>query len=183
MPRNHPAMDLMELIRATKGDRSYADLERAGGGSPSAKRWQQLATKPQANFPDPPTIRAMARALGVSESSVIVAAGRSLGLTLDAPEGPLVDLLPPGAKKLTHHQVSAVLAVIRAMLEPADAPAKTRGDEVPLPPIHDVPTETPGLRMISAAYSMNADIARELEVIAKRAIAEERGNNPQQAQG
>lgn len=111
-------MDLKELIRRTRGDRSYATLEADSGGSPGAQRWQQIATMQQRNFPDPATIRTMARVLGVPETTVVLAAARSAGLDIHQPGGPLAELLPPASHTLTERQLAAILAVIRAMLDP-----------------------------------------------------------------
>lgn len=119
-------MDLAELVRATKGDRSYADLAHATGGVPGAKRWQQIATKPLKNFPDPPTIRAIAKALRVSETKVVMAAAASLGLSTSEGQSRLVELLPPAAGGLTDKQITAVLAIIDALVEPADSGTVTR---------------------------------------------------------
>lgn len=114
-------MNLAALIRATKGDRSYEDLARLSKGQPGAKRWQQLATQPQKNFPDPPTIRGMARALGVEEVRVIIASAATLGLEVTtAQESHLVSLLPPGLGRLTNVQVTAIRSVVLAMLNPGE---------------------------------------------------------------
>lgn len=116
----------MELIRRTRGDRSYATLEADSGGSPGRQRWQQIATSPQQNFPDPTTIRTMARVLGVPETTVVLAAARSAGLDVSQPGGPLAELLPPGSTRLTERQMAAVLTVIRAMIEPDETAAALR---------------------------------------------------------
>lgn len=116
-----PGMNLSELIRATKGDRSYDKLEEAAGGKPTAARWQQLATAAQRNFPDPPTIQGMAKALGVAEKVVVLAAARTLGLDATERESQLVALLPPGADHLSLAQIDAVRHVIRVMAEPVSA--------------------------------------------------------------
>ena len=149
MPPTLPGMTLQELIAACKGDRSYDALETAAGGSPTSKRWQQMATKADKNFPDPPTIRGIARALSVTETVVVLAAARSLGLTVSlADASRLAELLPPSAARLTPMQVAAVRQVVKAMVEPmdiaaedADADAALDG-ELPAPtPLRPVPQE------------------------------------------
>jgi hypothetical protein len=116
-------MNLRELIRATKGDRSYDDLAREAGGSPSRQRWQQFASeKPMKNFPDPTTIRSMARTLRVGEPRVIMAAAATLGFATNAEQGRFAALVPPDAEQLTDKQIAAVLAVVDAMLQPALTP-------------------------------------------------------------
>lgn len=149
MPPTLPGMNLQELVAACKGDRSYDDLETAGGGSPTSKRWQQIATKVDKNFPDPPTIRAMARALSVTETTVVLAAARSLGLTVPlADASRLAELLPPSAARLTAMQVAAVRQVVRAMVEPldiaaedADADAALEGERPARTPLRRVPQD------------------------------------------
>jgi hypothetical protein len=125
-------MDLAQLIDATKGDRSYETLARAAGGAPGAKRWHQLATKPIKNFPDPPTVRAVSKALGVTEAVVVLAAARSLGLDASGSDSLLATLLPSRAGQLTPKQVAAVRQVVMAMVEPHEekAPAGDRVTEL-----------------------------------------------------
>ena len=79
-------MKLSELLNERKGDRSYEALERDCGGVPKAARLQQIATKPPKTFPDPDSIRGLARGLRVPERVVLAAAAESLGLrdVLDA---------------------------------------------------------------------------------------------------
>ena len=148
-----PGVNLQELIAECKGDRSYADLERDGGGAPSSKRWWQIATKADPNFPDPATIRAIARALSVTETTVVLAAARSAGLTIPlADASRLAELLPPAASRLSRMQVAAVRQVVKAMVEPTDIAAadadadaaldnEQKGTAAPVTPIRPVPQE------------------------------------------
>jgi hypothetical protein len=108
-------MDLAELIRSTKGDRSYDDLARDAGGTPGRQRWQQLATSPIRNFPDPPTIRSIAGALGVTQRTVVLAAAESLGLDTGTPGGLVEQLLPPGLDDLPEDEQRALLGVARVL--------------------------------------------------------------------
>lgn len=127
MADNLSGMDLAELIRRTKGDRSYEQLADAAPESPARQRWQQMGSASSARaLPAPRTVRAMASVLGVSERVVVLAAARSAGLDVDSEAGSLGTLLPPSAKQLSETQVAAVLAVIRAMLEPHHAPPMTK---------------------------------------------------------
>ena len=142
-------MNLQELIAACKDGRSYDDLEKASGGSPTSARWQQIATKVDPKFPDPKTIRAMARALSVTETTVVLAAARSLGLTIPlADASRLAELLPPSAARLTKMQIAAVRQVVRAMVEPidvavedADADAVLDAEQAAPTPLRPVPHE------------------------------------------
>lgn len=122
-------MNLADLIRTAKGDRSYDQLARDSGGKPSAARLQQIATIPLKNFPDPPTIRSLARGLRVTESAVVLAAAESLGLDVRVSGSRLTALLPAGVEDLTDDQVTAVLGVIQTMLRATStdtAPAEIR---------------------------------------------------------
>lgn len=73
---------LAQLILDRKGGRSFERLSEDCGGTPAGRRLQQLASesRPMKNFPDPDTIAAMARGLGVSTTEVVLASARSLGV-------------------------------------------------------------------------------------------------------
>lgn len=123
-------MNLAELIRSTKGDRTYAQLAQATTNSPSRQRWQQMATQAPKSFLDPETIRAMATVLGVTQRAVLLAVAESLDLEIDRGTTRLENLLPSTLDRLTPDEEAAVLAVLRALLkhhEPAtDDLAKRR---------------------------------------------------------
>ncbi|MCD2121207.1 hypothetical protein [Rhodococcus rhodochrous] len=72
--------NLAALIADRKGTRSYEKISQDCGGLPTAKRVHQLATQPQKNFPDPDTIRGLARGLGVPVTEVVMAAARTVNL-------------------------------------------------------------------------------------------------------
>lgn len=110
-------MNLSELIRTHKGRRSYADIEKDCGGYPSAKRIQQLATQPLKNFPDPPTIQALARGLRVPEVTLVLAVAETLGLDVHRGQARLLDLLPPDIETLTDDQVRILTDTARSFLE------------------------------------------------------------------
>jgi hypothetical protein len=109
-------VNLHELIASTKGDRSYADLAVLAKQDPGAKRWQQLATQPINNFPDPPTIWGMSRALGIPPLTVIHAAAESLGFEVRQDQSRLATLLPPAADQLGDTQIAAVRQMVLALL-------------------------------------------------------------------
>lgn len=74
-------MNLAQLIATYRGDRSNLELAALCGNRPSPQRWGDLANgKPLKNFPDPPTVKAIAQVLGVNERMVILACAESLGL-------------------------------------------------------------------------------------------------------
>lgn len=114
-------MKLDELIRTTKGGRSYVALARDTNGKLGAARWQQIATRPLRTFPDPGTIAAIAAALRVPQRTVVLAAATSLGLQVDS-QSSLVDLIPERAQDLPPHCVAAVLNVVDAMIIMQAAP-------------------------------------------------------------
>ena len=115
-------MNLNELIAATKGDRSYADLAALAKQDPGSKRWQQLATQSIKNFPDPPTIWGMSRALGVPPLTVIHAAAESLGFEVRRDQSRLATLLPTAADRLGDAQIAAVRQMVLALIGNVDEP-------------------------------------------------------------
>lgn len=110
-------MNLAQLIAAHKGQRSYADLERDCGGTPKAARWQQLATAPPKNFPDPPTIEALARGLKVPAVTVVLSSAESLGIDTRRAAPEFLDYLPEGIETLTEQQVQIVSETVRSFVE------------------------------------------------------------------
>lgn len=131
-------MNLGELIRRNKDDRSYDQLAHDCGGAPTSQRIQQLATaKRIANFPDPSSLRGLARGLHVTEPAVVLAAAESVGLDAASALPSLVQVLPAGSEKLSDQEIVAVVAVIRAFVaakrneQQADleeVPARTKED-------------------------------------------------------
>lgn len=103
---------LADLIAAYRGTRQYRDLAREAGGSPSAPRWHDYATKNKT--PEPDKVPAVAKALGVPVTEVWTAIGVTEGLDLTAavPTSPLVAGLPPGHEKLTPAQVRLVVGIV-----------------------------------------------------------------------
>lgn len=73
------------MVERFKDGRSYAALADASGGAISRQRWQQLAQNDVKVFPEPDTIRVMARVLHVNEAAVVAASAETLGLA-GAPE-------------------------------------------------------------------------------------------------
>lgn len=108
-------MDLAQLIRTRKGQRTFRDLERDCDHVIGHARWQQLATRRPRDFPSPRTITAIAAALSVSEEAVLLSAGESLGLKTRR-RSRLLDLIPDRAADLPDHAVNAILVVIATMI-------------------------------------------------------------------
>jgi len=109
-------LTLGQLIDARRGNRSYEALARDCGGTPGAKRLQQLAKKPVRNFPDPDSIRALALGLGASVTTVVMACARSLGLTVNTGDDP-TSLVIGQAAQLPAAARDAIIAVAREMLK------------------------------------------------------------------
>ncbi|WP_032402444.1 hypothetical protein [Rhodococcoides fascians] len=107
---------LGELIADRKGTRSYERLSTACGGTPTAKRLHQLATKPQRNFPDPPTIKGLAQGLGVSVTDVVMAAARMVGLSVGVGNDPH-SLTLPNAGELPASAREAIESVTREFVK------------------------------------------------------------------
>lgn len=118
-------MDLGRLIDTHRGARSYGELARDCGGSPSSKRLQQLVTQPIKNFPDPDTIRALGRGLRLSHEAIVVAAAESLGLDTSRGEPRVVELMPARARDLTEEQAGAIAHLVHTIVETTTE----RGDE------------------------------------------------------
>lgn len=126
-------MNLSELIETHKGRRSYPDLERDCGGKPSSKRLQQLVKDSISNFPDPPTIAALARGLRVPQRVVIMAAAESLGLDVHDTAPRVMQLMPSTASDLSEAQAAAVAHLVDVIVNDpqrtAGAPQETPEDK------------------------------------------------------
>ncbi|WP_328439209.1 hypothetical protein [Nocardia puris] len=184
--------NLADLIQARRAERgwSYRTLSARADHVVSAQRWQQLGTDVRIKeFPEPATIRAMADALEVDVTSVVLATAASIGLPVTRRQSELAAMLPGNADDLTAEQRDAVLAVIRAMAPPAlhdagkvssalQSPAGGRGDtrrrrkrNVPQPrhPVkHPEPTADDGSKPVYepaeelAAWRMSLE---EMEIV------------------
>lgn len=95
-------MDLGRLIEEGRGDRSFKQLSDALGGRIPAGTIHRLATTEHKNAADPPTINALADALGVPVRTVWLAQGESLGLPVwrDDTEQ-VLGMLPAGIQHIT----------------------------------------------------------------------------------
>lgn len=117
-------MNLSELIETHKGRRSYPELARECGGVPSSKRLQQLVREPIKNFPDPPTVAALARGLRVPQREVILSAAESLGLEVHDTAPRLMQLMPVGAQDLSEEQAAAIAHLVDVIVgDPRRTPA------------------------------------------------------------
>jgi hypothetical protein len=70
------------------------------------------------NFPDPDTIRALSKGLGVTETTVVMASATSLGLDVHSPSG-WAALLPAGIDTVPSHMRDAILSVVHSAVHMA----------------------------------------------------------------
>lgn len=117
---------LEALILNHKGDRSFDDLSRACGGSPTGKRLHQMVTRPMKNFPDPETIKNLARGLNVPATDVVLATARSLGIRVAPTDDSALVLQEAGTLPRDRQQL--LVDVARAFIEGQEA--LTRHDPV-----------------------------------------------------
>lgn len=132
---------LEELISTRKAERgwSYAALADRANGALSAQRWQQLGTGVRIKeFPEPATLRAMAEALDMNISAVVLSAARSTGLDVKNDMPILAQQLPAAANLLEPDVRNAIVALVRAMtkglnddeVEDAEPGTQARGEEL-----------------------------------------------------
>lgn len=110
---------LPELIQRHRGGRSFREMrEQAAkfGHASTQTSWQQWARKDwdRKDIPSTETIRAFAAGLGVTETEVLLAAARTVGLDV-GPDND-TDLVIPGAATLSaaNKNVLASLAAVLA---------------------------------------------------------------------
>ena len=101
------------LIASRRGDRNNAELSRDCGGIPTQSRLQQLANNPIKVFPDPDTIRGLARGLNVTIEQVISACASDLNLPMGAPDDSALVL--GGARYLPETSQQILVSLSREM--------------------------------------------------------------------
>lgn len=117
-----PVVTLQDLIRARIDERgwTYADLARRSGDQLSRGRWQQISTGNRLRaFPEPASLEAIAAALEVDVTTVLLATARSVGLDARMSGPELAHLLPAGTDLISDQMRDAILTLIRAAV--ADA--------------------------------------------------------------
>lgn len=115
MLETFPAQGIQNLVLNRKGDRSYERLARDTGGALSSKRLQQLATTPMRNFPDPGTIKGLAKGLHTTNKEVLIACAESMGIEVAGEESTSLEL--PGARTLPASSQELLLAMSEEMQE------------------------------------------------------------------
>lgn len=127
-----PVVTLHDLIRARIEERgwNYADLARRSGNRLTRSRWQQIGTGVRLrSFPEPASIEAMAAALEVDVTTVLLATAQSIGLDARRGGPTLAHLLPAGTDRLSDQMRDAILTLIRAAV--ADTLKGDEGDDDP----------------------------------------------------
>ncbi len=128
-------LNLQQLVRARMDERGwgYADLARRSGDRLTRGRWQQIGTGVRlTKFPDPLSLQAMADALEVDVTTVILAAARTLGLDAHRRASDFAQLLPNGTDRLSQPMQDALLTIIRAAVLESLAAAEP-SSESPVP--------------------------------------------------
>lgn len=134
-------LTLQELIQARRDERgwSYADLEVRADHKITRGRWQQLATHVRMKaFPERDNIPIIAAVLEVDETTVVLAAAKSLGLDVRWRGPDLAQLMPAGTDQLSEAVRDAILAVIRATV--SEAIARRVDDEASRPTVPSGPS-------------------------------------------
>lgn len=104
---------LRGLIKNLRGDRNNLELSRDCGGIPTQSRLQQISTAPIKLFPDPDTIRGLARGLNVTVGEVIGACARDLGLNMGGPDESALVLA--GARDLPESSQTLLISMSREL--------------------------------------------------------------------
>jgi len=108
-------LSLAGLIQARRNGRPYEQLAEESGNNPKTSAWQQWGKgSPRTLLPEPDSIKGMALALGVSQSDVLMAAARSVGLAV-APDD-LSELRIAGAGLLPQYAQESLLTTARTMM-------------------------------------------------------------------
>lgn len=127
---------LPELIAARLGERGWStrDLQARTDHVVKHQSWSKYAKGQMDGFPRPATLMAMAKALEVDVTTVVLAVSRTLNLPVYRHGPALAHLLPAGTDLLSDTVRNGLLAIIRACVEDAVAQRHGRDDEGPAPP-------------------------------------------------
>lgn len=125
-------LTLQELIQARRDERgwSYGDLANRTEHKITRGRWQQLGTHVRMKaFPERESIPAIADALEVDQTTIVLAVAKSLDLDVRWRGPNLAQLMPAGTDQLSEPVRDAILAVIRATV--TEAIMRQSDDESP----------------------------------------------------
>jgi hypothetical protein len=119
-----PGLTFEQLVAERRNNRTLKELQADSGDVVRWNSWQQWTNpapgRRRTQFPEVGTIKAMAVALGVTEGEVLMALGRTLGLSIDAEQ----DLVLPGAGALPPLAKSTLASLATVMGVQAAAEAK-----------------------------------------------------------
>ncbi|KQN99657.1 hypothetical protein ASF21_12680 [Arthrobacter sp. Leaf234] len=121
---------LQRLILDAKGEKSYARLSRDCGGNPSTNRLQALATGAVRAFPDADTIKGISRGLNVSVTRIVLAAARSLELSVN--DSDPTELVLQGAGSLPAESRELLVSMSRQLQQAYATPWGETRDDVEL---------------------------------------------------
>lgn len=105
---------LRALIASRRGDRNNLELSRDCGGIPTQSRLQQMTAKPIKVFPDPDTLRGLARGLNVTVEQVVSACAADLDLPMGTPDESA--LIIGGGRALPESSQQILISLSREML-------------------------------------------------------------------
>ncbi|WP_285240103.1 hypothetical protein [Pseudarthrobacter sp. MEB009] len=106
------------LLDANRGDRNNIELSRDCGGVPTHSRIQQIGNRPMRVFPDPPTLKGLARGLNVTVEQIIAACAADLDLPMGAPDSSALVL--GGARSLPESSQQLLVSLSREMMRLSD---------------------------------------------------------------
>lgn len=123
-PRHgHVVPNLTDLIKERRDDRgwSYRELEARSDGVVKHQRWAQLTLGVRMKeIPTPETLRAIAVALEVDVTTVVLAAAASVGLPVRQQSSELAKRLPSEADRISPRMRDAILGVVRAAVQDSE---------------------------------------------------------------
>lgn len=116
-----PVPTIRDLIRSALDEgKSVRDLAADSGDRVKFQTFQELANHPPKQFPkDPKTIAGMAGALRVSETTVVLAYAKGLGIGISTDSG-FALRLPVGIDTVDPRMQDALIAVARAAVKSDD---------------------------------------------------------------
>lgn len=108
-----PAGGVQAMILERKGDRTYARLSADCGGIPTEKNLQKIVARDMKDMLDKATIEGLARGLGVTVTSVVLACATSMGLRVRPADEDVLEL--PGAGSLPAPAKGALISMSREL--------------------------------------------------------------------
>ncbi|WP_343466508.1 hypothetical protein AAI421_18400 [Rhodococcus aetherivorans] len=131
--RSVPTISQLIAAQMDATGRSFRDLWRASGERVKHQTFQELRSAPPKSWPkNVETIRGMAAALDVTETAIVMAYARSLGVDVVG-ESVLAQQLPASAAQLTPAQRNAIVQLIRSITNQEGTGHGTGTEEVQEP--------------------------------------------------